>query len=75
MLSLHSVNNIFISEQAVRGLSSKDAEAVAELMAHKPETQRHYYVASQELREKVRAGKNLTSIMQTVRISEQIRCM
>ena len=57
-----------VSKQAVKGLSRKEADSVAELMAHRPETQRMYYVADQNLREKVRASKNLSAVMQSVSV-------
>ena len=52
-----------LSIQAVRGLNAEDAAQVAELMAHEPQTQMQYYVASQATREKVRAVALLSSVM------------
>ncbi|XP_038062185.1 uncharacterized protein LOC119732635 [Patiria miniata] len=49
--------------KAVGELKQRDADQVAELMAHQPATQHAYYVAAQDTRDKIRACSLLATVL------------
>lgn len=59
--------HLLLCIQAVRGLSKKEADNVAELMAHEPSTQRSYYVATQGLKNKMNAWRSISNVILLVR--------